>query len=131
MIKSLEGFDTKTAEYFVDGLDKFILLFNNLTPNLRKQLRQSQLIFEEKIEQRNNATDSVFYNKIFVFSGFRNKEWEKIIESNGGKIGTSISNKTHMLITSEIDNTSSKVLKAKSLNIKILTKNSFENEFFK
>jgi len=130
-IIQIDGFDTKTAEYFVDGLDKFILLFNNLTPNLRKQLRQSQLILEEKIEQKNNATDSVFYNKIFVFSGFRNKEWEKIIESNGGKIGTSISNKTHMLITSEIDNTSSKVLKAKSLNIKILTKNEFENEFFK
>ena len=121
----IEGFDVKTAEYFVNGLDNFIILFNNLSPNIRKQLRQSQLI--EKIIDID--IDIKFNNKIFVFSGFRNKEWEQIIESKGGKIGSTISSKTNMLITSELDNTSSKVLKAKSLNIKIMTKNEFEDEY--
>ena len=119
----IEGFDIKTAEYFVNGLDKFIILFNKLSPNIRKQLRQSQLI--EKIID----TNSDFNNKIFVFSGFRNKEWEQIIESKGGKINTSISSNTNILITSELDNSSSKVLKAKSLNIKIMTKDEFFNQY--
>ncbi len=118
----IEGFDVKTAEYFVNGLDKFIILFNNLSPNIRKQLRQSQLI--EKTSDID--IDLRFNNKIFVFSGFRDKEWEKIIESNGGKIGSTISSKTNILITSELDNSSSKVLKAKSLNVKIMTKEEFK-----
>ena len=123
----IEGFDTKTAEYFANRLDKFIILFNNLSPELRKQLRQSQILTTNAYSD----IDSVFNNKIFVFSGFRNKEWEQLIESNGGKIGSSISSKTYMLITSELDNSSSKVLKAKSLNILIMTKEQFENEFIK
>ena len=127
LIIKIDGFEIKTAEYFVKGLDKFIELFNKLTPLMRKQLRQSILIFQEELT--NTDLDEKFVNKIFVFSGFRNKEWEKIIESNGGKINTSISTKTDILIISELDNTSSKIIKAKSLNIKILTKDQFENQY--
>ena len=127
LIKEIDGFDTKTAEYFTIGLDKFIELFNKLTPNMRKQLRQSILIFEEELT--NTQPNEKFLDKIFVFSGFRNKEWEKIIESNGGKVGSTISSKTNVLITIELDNTSAKVIKAKSLNILILTKDQFENQY--
>jgi len=127
LITTIDGFDTKTAEYFVKGLDKFIELFNKLKPGMRKQLRRSILIFQEEVNNTNY--DKRFVNKIFVFSGFRNKEWEKIIESNGGKIGSTISSKTNILIVSEIDNTSAKIIKAKSLNIKILIKSHFENQF--
>jgi len=127
MITEIDGFDVKTAEYFTTGLDKFIELFNKLTPNMRKQLRQSIIIYIAELT--NTQTDDRFYNKIFVFSGFRNKEWEKIIESNGGKVNSTISTKTNILITTDIDNTSSKIIKAKSLNILILTKDHFENQF--
>jgi DNA ligase (NAD+) len=128
LIKEIDGFDTKTAEYFVKGLDKFIDLFNKLKPDMRKQLRQSILLFEEELDNK-QLINNKFTNKIFVFSGFRNKEWESIIESNNGKVGTSISSKTSILITNEVDNTSSKVIKAKSLNIQILTKEQFETQF--
>lgn len=127
MIKEIDGFDIKTAEYFTTGLDKFIELFNKLTPNMRKQLRQSIIIYIAELI--NTQINDKFYNKIFVFSGFRNKEWEKIIESNGGKVNSTISTKTNILITTDIDNTSSKIIKARSLNILILTKDQFENQF--
>ena len=91
---------------------------------MRKQLRQSILLFKEQID--NKEIDDKFNNKIFVFSGFRNKEWEDIITSKGGKIGSSISSNTTMLITNELDNTSAKVIKAKKLNIQVLTKEEFE-----
>lgn len=94
---------------------------------MRKQLRQSILLFQEK--QDNKETDNKFLNKIFVFSGFRNKEWENIITSKGGKIGTSISSNTTMLITNELDNTSAKVIKAKKLNIQVILKIDFEKMF--
>lgn len=123
-IKNIDGFDIKTAEYFTKGLDNFIELFNKLKPDMRKQLRQSILLFKEQID--NKEIDDKFNNKIFVFSGFRNKEWEDIIVSKGGKIGSSISSNTTMLITNELDNTSAKVIKAKKLNIQVLTKEEFE-----
>ena len=123
-IKNIDGFDTKTAEYFTKGLDIFFELFNKLKPDMRKQLKQSIIITQEKV---NIIKNNQFINKVFVFSGFRNKEWEQIIINNGGKIGSTISSNTTILITNELDNTSSKVLKATKLNIQIITKNEFES----
>lgn len=124
-IIKIEGFEMKTAEYFVQGLDNFINLFNRLEPKMRKKLRLSQIKDEEIIGDK-------FGGKIIVFSGFRNKEWEKIIEDNGGKIGSSISSKTSMLITTKKEKeeaTNSKVIKANELNILILTKEEFEQKY--
>ena len=123
-IIKIEGYDTKTAEYFAEGLDNFINLFNRLEPNIRKKLRTSQIINEEVGDK--------FKGKTIVFSGFRNKEWEKIIEENGGKIGSSISSKTSMLITTKQEKdeaTNSKVKKANELKIQILTKEEFEQKY--
>jgi DNA ligase (NAD+) len=141
MIKQLDGFDTKTAEYFNDGLERFIDLFNSLEPNMRKQLRISTRILAEEIELANesllNKTNipnrpNKFMSKIFVFSGFRNKAWESIIESNGGKVGSAISSKTNVLITTKADikdGSNAKISKARKLNIQILDQEQFEQEF--
>jgi DNA ligase (NAD+) len=135
-IKMIDGFDIITAEHFEIGLEKFIELFNKLEPNMKKQLRISICIFKDQLENIiSNANDSnnKFANKIFIFSGFRNKKWEEIIILNGGKIGTSISSKTTLLIStkSDIDNLSnSKIIKAKELNISIMSKEEFEHNYF-
>lgn len=132
LIKKLDGFDVKTAEYFTTGLDKFIELFNGLKPEMRKQLRLSTYKFIEEQENKDNLNNNRFMGKTIVFSGFRNKEWQTLIESNGGKVGTSISSKTTLLITTSeelIDTSNSKVIKAKELNIPILTREQFETEY--
>jgi len=132
-IKQLEGFDVKTAEYFAVGLEKFIELFNTLQPDMRKQLRISITTFKEEMEQLEeniSGIDNKFVGKTFVFSDFRNKEWETKIEENGGKIGSSVSSKTSVLITTEEakkSGTNSKVKKAKDLNIPIMSKEEFEH----
>jgi NAD-dependent DNA ligase len=67
-----------------------------------------------------------------VFSGPRNKEWEKQIESNGGSVGSSISSKTSLLVTTAEDiaiGTNTKIVKAKALKIPILTWEQFETEY--
>jgi NAD-dependent DNA ligase len=130
-IKEIEGFDIKTAEYFTTGLDNFIDLFNNLTPDMRKKLRLSIIKFQEEQEEHDNA-ENKFIDKTIVFSGFRNKEWEKIIESHGGKIGSTISSKTSLLVTTLKDieeGSNSKIIKANELKIPILTKEQFESQY--
>jgi DNA ligase (NAD+) len=69
---------------------------------------------------------------VIVFSDFRSKEWEQIIESNGGRIASSISNKTTLLVTTAkaiMLNTNSKISKANELGIRIMNSEDFENEF--
>ena len=69
-----------------------------------------------------------------MFSGFRNKEWEQIIETNKGKIGSGISSKVDFLVTNQEDiirGTNSKIIKAKELNITIMNKEDFEKQFIK
>jgi len=131
-IKEIDGFDVKTAEYFTIGLDNFIDLFNNLTPDMRKKLRLSIVKYQELDDLKEDNKDNKFLDKTIVFSGFRNKEWEKIIESHGGKIGSAISSNTSLLVTTLKDieeGTNSKVIKAKNLNIPILTKEQFEDQY--
>ena len=65
---------------------------------------------------------------IICFTGFRNKEWEKLIELNGGKIGSTVNSKTTLLVVNTDDNTS-KIVNARKLGVKIMSKETFENEY--
>jgi NAD-dependent DNA ligase len=134
-VKELDGFDIKTAEYFEEGLNKFIELFNTLSANMRKHLRISIIKFvedQDKIKEQMDQEDNIFSGKIFVFSGFRNDEWEKIITSNGGKISNSVSSKTSVLVTTQKDldeGKNSKIVKANELKVMVLTREEFEKQF--
>jgi NAD-dependent DNA ligase len=123
-IIKLEGFDEITTNLFTNNFDEFIKLFKKLPSKLQKQL----LIIKEKQNVNNRFKDL----KI-VFSGFRNKEWEQIIEEEGGKIVDNVSKNTDILIAKKEDieeKNSSKIKKALKLNIKILTPEKFDKEYF-
>ena len=93
-ILNLEGFDEVTTKLFTNNLDDFIKLFNKLPSKLQKQL----LIIKEKKNVNNRFKDL----KI-VFSGFRNKEWEQTIEEGGGKVVSTVSKNTDILIAKKED----------------------------
>jgi DNA ligase (NAD+) len=67
----------------------------------------------------------------FVITGklkkYKNRdELINIIENNGGKVLSSVTKNTNYLINNDIDSTSSKNLKAKSLGIPIITEQQFD-----
>ena len=66
----------------------------------------------------------------FVFTGFRNKEWHETIEKNGGKVSSSVSKNTSILIHNDGDKSSSSYAKAKELNVKIMSKSEFQKKYF-
>ena len=84
----------------------------------------------EIVEKHNpNATD-ILKDKVFVVSGvfekFSRDDLKKAIEDNGGKVGSSISSKTHYVIAG--DNMGpAKLEKANQLGIPIITENDFLN----
>ena len=84
--------------------------------------------FKEDIED--SYKGNILSGRSFVITGslvkFKNRdELVNIIESNGGKVVSSVSAKTNYLINNDIDSTTSKNEKAKKLGIPIITEDDF------
>jgi NAD-dependent DNA ligase len=77
-----------------------------------------------KTQNRKQAID--FEDVIVVFTGFRNKDWEELIEAAGGKVGSSISGKTTLVVAVDPDENTTKLKKARALGIKIVSREQFE-----
>lgn len=86
----------------------------------------SFIIPEKIIVNENNFCSGKTFVVTGKFESCSRKEIEKIIESNGGKLASSVSKNTDYLLNNDIDSNSSKNIKAKQLNIPIMT----EKEFF-
>ena len=99
----IDGFDDIMAEQFIDNYRLFI--------NFYKEIKKYVILNEGRKEIRLNV----------VFSGFRDKELERELESKGVKVLNTISSKVKYLIVRD-DNyeETSKVKKAKKLNIEII-----------
>jgi len=111
IIKEIDGFEEKTAIKFAKGLPKFIEFLKTI-PMIR-------------ISTPDKISDNKLKDIKVVFSGFRDKELEDLIENHGGKVVGTISKNTNYLIVKDLNETSSKITKAKELNIKIITKDLF------
>ena len=89
------------------------------------------LNIDKKIEvTKSENSEAPLDGVTFVITGkvnrFKNRaELQSFIESLGGKVVGSISSKTNFLINNDINSTSSKNLKAKQLNIPIITEEDF------
>ena len=113
-VMNIEGFSTKTSEKIVNALPDFRVFVDSLGDLIK--------LGESKKKESNNLA-----GKKYVFSGFRDKELENRITTNGGTVATSVSSKTTGLIVSSLAETSSKVSKAQSLGIPIIERQNFLN----
>jgi NAD-dependent DNA ligase len=116
-IKNLYGFGENTAQLFMEGLENFKKFIKK--NNLENYINHKKIV---------SKTDK-FKNLTIVFTGFRNTELEKQITEGSGKVSTSISKNTDYLIVKDIHSTSSKILKAKELKIKVLELDEFISQF--
>lgn len=123
MIINIEGFSTKSAIQIVDNLDNAILFLEKLEPYITTTTTQPKPKQKEK-EQLSMKGLTV------VFSGFRDKKIEEKIVEKGGKVTTSISKNTSLVVIPEISSKlTGKPLKAQELGIRILSKEEFLNEY--
>lgn len=86
--------------------------------------------FTFKIPKESNHTQNTLQGKTFVITGSLEKysnrdELKSVIESNGGKVSGSVSAKTFALINNDIESSSSKNKKAKSLGVQIINEEQF------
>lgn len=115
----INGIAKISADLFIENIPKYYEFYDNLGFKCKGQ--EVGEVGDVKKASNNN-----FKDKIFIFSGFRNKDYEKIIEDNGGKVTTSISKNSHYLIVKDKEENSAKIIKARELGVKILDIEDFK-----
>ena len=109
----------------------FIQWFRNADNHQAVERLLNKVYIEEPSLQ---PTGSLCQNLTFVITGdvhhYKNrKELQQYIESQGGKVVGSVSGSTNFLINNDLNSTSSKNLKARELNIPILSEDDFIQQF--
>lgn len=112
IVTSVEGFSDLTAEKIIDNLSyasKFVEKMRKYT-TIKEQVKIS----------------SSLQGKKFVMTGFRDKKLEEDISQRGGKVTSTVSKATSMVIVAEkSDKLTGKLEKASQIGIPILTKTEF------
>lgn len=118
-LMKVEGIAEISAKLFIENLPRFYEFYDSLGVKCKS--------IEEKVDKSVEKTEKAnIKDKKFIFSGFRNKEYEKIIVENGGKVVTTISKSTDYLIVKNKTEKSGKIDKATELGVKILDIPEFE-----
>ena len=102
-ILSLKGFSKTTASQIVKNIPDFLLFVKKI--NL-----EDKLVVSKAFKKKNT----------YAFSGFRNKELETKLIENGNDISQTITKNVNILIVKNKNDQSSKIEKAKKLNIEII-----------
>ena len=114
----IDGFDTISATKFIESLDEFQEFYNEIAT-----------IVTIKDYVVKGSTNGIFKDETIVFTGFRNKDWDTIIEINGGKKTNSVSKNTTLLVYADGEESSSKYLTAKKLGIQMMNKSVFQKKY--
>ena len=92
-----------------------------------KMINEEMIFLENNLFNKSNE-NSHCANMVFCITGklttFKNRdEAKQKIEAAGGKVTNSVTGNTTYLVNNDINSTSSKNVKAKSLNIPIISEN--------
>ena len=121
-VMEVDGFSEIMTAKFVDNLEEF----KQFCKEIEKVYDISHIIKKIKEEKKGDN----FKDEVIVFTGVRDKELEKKIENEGGKITSSVSKNTTILITADDDDcSSSKCVKAKELKINIISISEFKKKY--
>ena len=107
-IISVDGFDEKTANKIVNGFGPFM--------NFLAEVEDLITIAPYEAPKSGNLN-----GLSVVFTGFRSKDLEKQVENAGGKMSTSVSSKTGLVVTDDVDGSSGKLTTAREKGIKIIS----------
>lgn len=117
-IAQLPGFSVETGKQYAEGLKPF-----------RKFLNESKPWITPRAYVAPKRAGSKLANQVVVFTGFRDAALEAVIQSQGGKIGSSVSSTTTILLVKDKGSTSSKAQKAADVGAKVMTAQEFRAKF--
>ena len=116
-ITKIKGMSLKTATEFVERLPLFIEFCKKIGKND---------ILEKTIENKPIDSNHELCNKNIIITGFRNNKLREWIESVGGTIGSNVTSKTYLVISSSINH---KTKEANVLKIPIYSLKEFVEKY--
>jgi len=122
-LTKINGIANISAELFIENLPNYYKFYDNLGIKCKND---KEKVNDKQDTDKTNDVNINLKDKTFIFSGFRNKDYEKIIEENGGKVTTSISKNTNYLVVKDKDNNTAKIIKARELGVIILDIEGFK-----
>ncbi len=116
MLKIIDGWEDKTSTVFAQNFKYFVEFYESIKKYIT--INTTDTSKEKKSGKLNGMK--------IVMSGFRDKELEELITSNGGEISSGVSKNTSILIIKdESVRDTSKAVKAKELGVKVYTLEQF------
>jgi len=116
-LSSVDGIGILTAKQFLDGIPAFFEFMKDIGISCNKVTT---------VVASNKPSLS---NLTVVFTGMRDKDLEAEIEARGGKIGSSVSKKTTVVVAKDPSDESGKVKTAKELGVEVLDFESFKKKY--
>ena len=83
-------------------------------------------VTKQKVTKEVKLTVDTLKGKSIVFTGGKDKDLIKLFEENDIKVGSAVSKNTYMLIAKSLDEESTKITKAKELDIPINSLDEFK-----
>lgn len=121
-LNSIKGFAQETSSRFVENIP-------NCLDFIRKANLNSLLVNLKPSPESPKNIDHQLYSKKIVFTGTRDKDVIKAVQSFGGIIEKGIQNDTFALVTSDINSTKKKMMDAKAKKIPVMTYDDFKSKF--
>ena len=115
---NVDGFAEKTAQQYIDNIMEYNF-WKNFVESMGYILKYPT----------NNVVSNDLANLVVVFTGVRDKQMEEYIKSNGGKIATSCTKDVNMVITKDVNSSSSKIQKAKKQGAEIVSYDDAKRRF--
>lgn len=114
-LSGIHGIGELTAQSLLTGLDE------------KKDVISNLLEFVN-IEEFKQKAEGFLSGMSFCFTGIRDKNKEQYIKDNGGDIASGVSKNLTYLVAKDVGESSSKIIKATSLGVKLLNYADLENE---
>lgn len=114
----VDGYSTKSAEAFADALPKFV-----------KWVAANPQITYTVPRKTSITASGPLVGQHVVFTGFRDKPLEALIEKAGGTVGSGVSSNTSILLVSNLSDNSTKAQKARSLGLPLMTADQFRRKY--
>lgn len=127
-LQLVEGFAEKSAKLFSENFKEFKQFYDEISKVI--DISRFETDDSKNDTGKENNKDKLFNGEKFVFTGPRDAELEKFIKSNGGKITTSVSSNTFMLVYGEgADTNSNKFIDARKSKVNILSHEEFRKKY--
>lgn len=116
-ILAIEGFQEKTANKIIENIEEYRIFHHKISKYLTiKRINENGIVLN-------------LQNKKIVLTGFRSKNLETYITTRGGKVTTSVSKNTDIVVCRDKNSSSVKIQKAKEHNVEIYNEDEFKEKY--